>query len=858
MKISCPSCGAKLKFAKAIKAGKSIRCPGCEFAFAMPDLSQGSTAEKKAVASRGPSSPTTKETGRRASNPVRSQRRKPTQGAEPQPVPLSRTTDDLESFDQYHDGEWGDNEQSGSDETAEDEQSFDEYGDGYGEELFNSPPQRRKSSANSKKSKRAASAKKKKDESQSKVPLIIGASVVALIGIISVVTWLWPSGPSPVSLAWLPPKSEIVVRFDMPKLISGSGESLLQNPLFKNQIDQFVSAAGYSINDVESLTIGIAGVSTANRTDQDGNFEDAPMVAVLRSLTELNAERILKGVPESQLLKTTGGHPLIVTSSEPETGIVFVNSTTALLGQRRWTEKASSEWESGPEKLKFGLAPGNMAITGVFYPSDPNSAFRGASNDVPRGVVSPQFEQISRKFLQTTRAFGVGIDLTDDVTVAVNVEALSEQEAGDFSETFKAGITDARKALDAYQSQAPPLVLEQLKSANALLESCVCYQEQAVTKFIATANGAGKQIASTTAMRLPAVMQARSAARRAQSKNNIKQILLAWHNYHDVFKVFPPGFPLKNPSHFDANGRPHLSWRVHILPFIEHAPLYNEFHLNEPWNSPHNLALLPRMPKGYQSPLTETKTGKTVYQAVTGPGAIFENQTASRIRDILDGTTNTIAVVETVGEGAVEWTKPSDYEYSATNPFTGLRNEALNGFLAGMCDGHIEFVSNSTDPAKLVSMFTKNERHSQRATAGNQQRSSFGGASRPPLPPRNETTTQQNQFWVALSKFRVGQVISTVPTLKISIEIVSGSPDKSAQYAILVKRLGPAYEHEWDFFEPGGALNSSNALSFTIPASSVGISSAQLAKKNVDGEWIPVSGEIKINGGPSVRTPPRK
>ncbi|MBM4090163.1 MAG: DUF1559 domain-containing protein, partial [Planctomycetes bacterium] len=110
---------------------------------------------------------------------------------------------------------------------------------------------------------------------------------------------------------------------------------------------------------------------------------------------------------------------------------------------------------------------------------------------------------------------------------------------------------------------------------------------------------AGAQTATIgilVALLLPAVQSAREAARRTSSSNNLKQIALAMHNYHDVYKKFPPRASL------DANGKPLLSWRVHILPFVEEVALYEQFKLDEPWDSPHNSQLIDKMPRVYQNP----------------------------------------------------------------------------------------------------------------------------------------------------------------------------------------------------------------------------------------------------------------
>src|SRR5438477_2970944 len=103
-------------------------------------------------------------------------------------------------------------------------------------------------------------------------------------------------------------------------------------------------------------------------------------------------------------------------------------------------------------------------------------------------------------------------------------------------------------------------------------------------------------IAVLIALLLPAVQSAREAARRAQCVHNLKQIGLAMHNYRSANDAFPM------PAITDKNGKPLLSWRVAILPFIEQGELYNKFHTDEPWDSPHNKALLKEMPPTYLCP----------------------------------------------------------------------------------------------------------------------------------------------------------------------------------------------------------------------------------------------------------------
>jgi hypothetical protein len=85
---------------------------------------------------------------------------------------------------------------------------------------------------------------------------------------------------------------------------------------------------------------------------------------------------------------------------------------------------------------------------------------------------------------------------------------------------------------------------------------------------------------------------ARAQAGRAQSVNNLKQIGLALHNYHDVYKSFPPA------AIYSKDGKPLLSWRVAMLPYLHTSQgnLLKKFRLDEPWDSEHNRALIARMP----------------------------------------------------------------------------------------------------------------------------------------------------------------------------------------------------------------------------------------------------------------------
>ncbi|MFO0808044.1 MAG: DUF1559 domain-containing protein [Gemmataceae bacterium] len=164
---------------------------------------------------------------------------------------------------------------------------------------------------------------------------------------------------------------------------------------------------------------------------------------------------------------------------------------------------------------------------------------------------------------------------------------------------------------------------------------------------------------------LPACSMTAQAGRRALEYNQFQQIAMAILNYHDAYKQLPPA-AIRSPD-----GRPLLSWRVAVLPFIDEDALYKQFRLDEPWNSAHNLALLPRMPALYSLPYGHsTPSDRTFVQVVVGPGTAFECDGLTIPRDFPDGTSETFLIVE--ASEAVLWTQPSDVAFDPSGPLPRL------------------------------------------------------------------------------------------------------------------------------------------------------------------------------------------
>ena len=205
----------------------------------------------------------------------------------------------------------------------------------------------------------------------------------------------------------------------------------------------------------------------------------------------------------------------------------------------------------------------------------------------------------------------------------------------------------------------------------------------------------------------PMVLYREAAILRSKCAGNLNIVGAALKRYQENNNHFPV------PAIIDNAGKPLLSWRVELLREIDPG-LYGTFKLDEPWNSPHNMALLPRMPRIYSCPAdTKAAADLTRYRVVVGPSgnpgphAAFEQKRGVPIAEFTDGLTQTWLVVE--AEEAVPWTMPDELLYrpapwfppprddqrdaSKETPLPVLGSRHPGGFHAMRADGTVRFIS---------------------------------------------------------------------------------------------------------------------------------------------------------------------
>jgi prepilin-type processing-associated H-X9-DG protein len=327
--------------------------------------------------------------------------------------------------------------------------------------------------------------------------------------------------------------------------------------------------------------------------------------------------------------------------------------------------------------------------------------------DELRSDVLPRQVQVLRPLFHS-EAVSAAITLGKTLDLDVRVKTKREAQAVDAEKALAALVT---LITDELGRELPDLEKEADKDAGLkdLVKVFKASLDAAKAAKFAVDGTEARLTASLPLNGLPlvsayltATTRVTGAAAAQQSANNLKQIALALHNYHDAIGTFPPA------AVCDKKGKPQLSWRVLILPYIEQNELYKQFKLDEPWDSEHNKKLIAKMPPVYAIP-GKSKPGDTdtYYRVFVGNDAGFDWVMGGKIVGITDGTSNTIMVV-TAAE-AVPWTKPDELEFDPEKDMTKLIGMVVNGRAqVAMFDGSVRTLNKLPSKATLHALITKN------------------------------------------------------------------------------------------------------------------------------------------------------
>jgi hypothetical protein len=502
----------------------------------------------------------------------------------------------------------------------------------------------------------------------------------------------------PIDVAWVTPDdfAAIVIR---PQRIA---QSPLVDALLKDEpAAEAIKSFGIAPSDVEQVAFLLS------RDPKHPALAD-PMntVIIVRFSHDVDAKTVLTKLqqpgpsgPEPIMEVKLGGKVCLDLGTGNVPMAYVPRKDTIVLTAKENMEKVISIAEpKGPlwERLKKADADNDIIV--VLEPGaypDFDKAIDEAKKSAP-----PDFDLDP---LKTVRGGTATFSLTASAMLRAVLDAKDAEAAGKVEEllkqTLKLAGAELLLAKQGIPKEAQAMFLPFVKLADEVLAGAKTTrsggQVRLEVKRPASLEAAGASVVGAVR---ESVAEARAAARRTQQANNMRQIGLAMLNYEAVNRHFPPAAIVKD-------GKPLLSWRVAVLPLLGETDLFKQFHLDEPWDSAHNLEVAKTMPAVYQSP-DGPGEGKTRVMVFTGKGAAFDGGKTIGFADIRDGTSATIMCVEAGADKAVPWTKPEDLPFDPQKPSAALGKVSPDGFLAAFFDGHVQRLK--VDDPTLKALITPN------------------------------------------------------------------------------------------------------------------------------------------------------
>ncbi|NNJ26445.1 DUF1559 domain-containing protein [Alienimonas chondri] len=224
-------------------------------------------------------------------------------------------------------------------------------------------------------------------------------------------------------------------------------------------------------------------------------------------------------------------------------------------------------------------------------------------------------------------------------------------------------------------------------------------------------------IMGLVALLLPAVQQAREAARRSQSQNNLKEMGLAGHNFHSVYKAFPPhASGGTNLAQAENPANPRMSWMTASLPFMDQTALWGRVDPSVRFDDPAAASVYETRVESFLTPAAAPPEGGLAPAHYAGNVHLLGPTFSGAIRDITDGAASTIYAgeIDPINGSPAAWGDPNNLR----DPADGLNvpggfgatwaggDAQRGGVQMVFADGSVSFVSNNIDPAVLAALGT--------------------------------------------------------------------------------------------------------------------------------------------------------
>ncbi|WP_417851020.1 DUF1559 domain-containing protein [Thalassoglobus sp.] len=422
-----------------------------------------------------------------------------------------------------------------------------------------------------------------------------------------------------------------------------------------------------------------------------GGARPSPVI-VVQLASGVSSQLILDSVPQGESIEIAGGTGV----TTPDGGVLFkVSDSRLVYSSKEKLESVLKNASNGKVKSMISKsAASDFALAVDLEPVKVLLQDAMKQNPNPPGMVMTMVMPIVTQ-LQT---LSLAADLEAANLVEVNVSTPNVDAAQGVHGMLNGFLGMGKQQYEQGKGEIPE---EMQAMAKQLVDGAKLSTSDTVVSLTLPRP---ENFEKLPEMLKPAFAEAAEAAKRAQKRNDMKQLGLAFHNYHDVYKHFPAVDSNGEKDEAGVRGKG-LSWRVHLLPFLEHAPLYEKFNLDEAWDSEHNKALIAEMPEVFGG----NPEGKTSIHVFVGENLAFnEGKPGPRIRDYTDGTSNTILAVKAGDDAAEIWTKPGGLKFNAEDPFAALGNIG-EAFMVLICDGSVRDLTKDLDKTTFSNLIQQND-----------------------------------------------------------------------------------------------------------------------------------------------------
>jgi len=508
-----------------------------------------------------------------------------------------------------------------------------------------------------------------------------------------------PPAATPISSKYVPDDALALLVFSPQELINSSTFEMFPIEIFRAQA---VDKAGIDPADVSMVKIMVGMPGPAG-----------PVFGLAAETTaDVDVSSLLALLDASPDAVDVQGISAYVLQDPPGTLLHQADARTMIA--------ASGDWL--PQVIGANSGTGQLASLAANVPRQPGVTLIAALKPV-RPMISGIAQQQAQQLPPALQPLGRLPELVDALLINANIVnmggglritmlCVDDNSAAEVEQIVMDALAFGKELGIAQAKQAATSSQE----SEVVVKATLQYIDRIAAKFstMLTPTRSGRRVMMNvqteasltsigvmTGLLLPAVQSAREAARRMNASNNIKQIMLAMHNYHAAKGQLPA------PAITDADGKPLLSWRVSLLPYFDQQALYEQFHLDEPWDSAHNMPLSQTLPSVYVDPSATLPPGDTVFHAAVGDGLALMPGEQNKFSMFTDGTSNTIMIYESNRNESVPWSKPADAEIDLNAPMAPMGTTHAGGFHVGMADGSIRFIVNSIDQDMLKALLTR-------------------------------------------------------------------------------------------------------------------------------------------------------